>query len=275
MTPAKDPENIRDTLTANAMSQLSIYERIDLAAQEIAKTKFTKTKKVWVRKPNFKADSGEFYTILTIGDILDAVRPAHAKYGVKLFIDPPTFDHNQHESVKIENGEAHARGRCAYRLVGSGPNDMIEGEVPVEAMDRRDKLNNKLITNAERTIYRILYAIDGDDARDPEEIGAADDAPAPPQAPAEDPFFTKGAKQAKPAEEIPASKPAPTETTTDRPRETMLDTIIKASKDSLLRPIVQRAVKAADVAGVDTDQWTDAQVKAIYSEVVKAGRAAE
>lgn len=257
-------------MTSKETAQLSIYERIDLAAQEIAKTKFTKTKKVWVRKPNYKSDPGEFYTILTIGDILDAVRPAHAKYGVKLFIDSPTFDHDQHESVKIENGEAHARGHCTYRLIGSGPDDMIEGEVPVEAMDRRDKLNNKLITNAERTIYRVLYAIDGDDARDPEEIGAGDDTPAPMQAPANDPFFG-GSKK----ETAPAPNPEPTDITADRPRETMVDTIVKASKDLLLRPIVKKAVTEAGCGEVDTDQWTDEQVKTVYKAVIKAGRGAE
>ena len=55
----------------------------------------------------------------------------------------------------------------------------------------------------------------------------------------------------------------------------MVQTIVKASKDMTLRPIVKKAVQDADASATNTDEWTDDQVKASYLAVVKAGRASE
>jgi hypothetical protein len=52
---------------------------------------------------------------------------------------------------------------------------MIETRAQCEAWDTEanDKLGNKLLTNAQRSLYRSLYAIDGDDSQDPEEENTA------------------------------------------------------------------------------------------------------
>ena len=177
----------------------------------------------------------------------------------------------------------HIRGRRSFTWVNiDNPADRTDPQVyESEAKDNSDKTMSKLNTAILKAFYKDEFNIsdspkdDIDNTED--ELKAEREAQrrAAEAKAARDPFFTKGTKQAKPAEEIPAPNPEPTATTTDRPRETMVATIVKASADMLLRPIVKKAIQDADASAADTDEWTDDQVKAIYSAVVKAGRASE
>ena len=171
----------------------------------------------------------------------------------------------------------HIRGRRSFTWVNiDDPSDRTEPQVyESEAKDNSDKTFSKLNTAILKAFYKDEFNIsdspkdDIDNTED--ELKAEKEAQrkASEAKAAKDPFFG-GAKK-----EVPAPKPEPTETTADRPRETMVQTIIKASKDIVLRPIVKKAVQDADASPTDTDQWTDDQVKAIYKAVVKAGRASE
>lgn len=279
---------------AEFLRQLSIFERLDLAAAEVGQLTFKKNKTVWLREPGtkYKDDPGKGYSILPIDQILDPIRRIHGRYGIKLFISPPEYDHDQHESVKAETIRnqpgLHARGRCHYILYGRDREDCIEGEVPIESADTADKLNNKLITNAERTLYRVLYAIDGDDAQDPEEInGVVPEEPngGSKENPRDDRFFrplhekiiekiTQDEKQKEKQTEDdipPAEAPAVTEITLERPREVKEDTINKACKDANLRLVVMKYAKQKEY-GYNTETWTDDQINTVYAAVVEAGR---
>lgn len=256
MTPAKD------------IAGRNVYQRLADCKRIVAETAFKKVK-----------GEGLKFAYLPIDQIKPIVEEAMNKAGLVLIrgeIDAENMREPWTQASPYGPGSStwfHIRGRRSFTWVNiDDPSDRTEPQVyESEAKDNSDKTFSKLNTAILKAFYKDEFNIsdspkdDIDNTED--ELKAEREAQrrASEAKAAKDPFFGKPA----------APKPEPTETTTDRPRETMLDTIIKASKDSLLRPIVQRAVKAADAAGVDTDQWTDAQVKAIYSEVVKAGRAAE
>lgn len=257
MTPAKD--------TAGR----NVYQRLADCKRIVSETAFKKVK-----------GEGLKFAYLPIDQIKPIVEEAMNKAGLVLIrgeIDAENMREPWTQASPYGPGSStwfHIRGRRSFTWVNiDDPTDRTEPQVyESEAKDNSDKTFSKLNTAILKAFYKDEFNIsdspkdDTDNTED--EVKAEREAQrrASEARAAKDPFFGKPA---------PAPKPEPTETTTDRPRETMLDTIVKATKDSLLRPIVQRAVKAADAAGVDTDQWTDAQVKAIYSEVVKAGRAAE
>lgn len=177
--------------TATDIKSMSIYERIDAAFSEVAAVKFTKSKKVITKRKQYKDDTEEGYLILSIADILDPIRKIHGKYGVKLFFGVPEYNEKAGEGIEkspTRSGAVmtRAHGHISYKLVGRDDRDSINGAVPFEAQDQADKLTNKIITNAERTLYRVLYAIDGDDAQDPEETNTPTEAPSKA---VNDPFF--------------------------------------------------------------------------------------
>ena len=246
----------------------NVYQRLADCKRIVAETAFKKVK-----------GEGLKFAYLPIDQIKPIVEEAMNKAGLVLLrgeIDAENMREPWQQASPYGPGSStwfHMRGRRSFTWVNiDDPTDRTEPQVyESEAKDNSDKTFSKLNTAILKAFYKDEFNIsdspkdDTDNTED--ELKAEREAQrrASEAKAAKDPFFGKPA----------APKPAPTETTTDRPRETMLDTIIKATKDSLLRPIVQRAVKAADAAGVDTDQWTDTQVKAIYTEVVKAGRAAE
>lgn len=149
-----------------------------------------------------------------------------------------------------------------------GPEDSIELVIRAEAQDNSDKCINKVYTMAYKNLVKIVFGF----AESSKDDGDATQVEIPAEAkkvdPKNDPFFGK-AKDPAPV------NPAPTEVTSDRPRDTMVDTIVKASGDIKLRPAVKKAIDDAGASAIDTDDWSDAQVKAIYNAVVKAGRDAQ
>lgn len=178
------------------LRDMSIYERIDMAYAEISQSQFTKDGTV-------RVSGAAGYRFISIGQILEPVRKAHGKWGVKVFFGVPEYC--------IERGEKRyaqprgnstwqvANGHIHVRIVGRDEDDCIEMDVPFEAQDNSDKLTNKILTNAERCLYRTLYAIDEGDASDPEAINEpVREEPAPMRVRArevkDDPFFSKKPK---------------------------------------------------------------------------------
>lgn len=251
-------------------TERNIYARIQQAYKAIAAKGFSKSGKVETK--------GEAqYNFIPIGQILEAVRRAQADAGITVIFGRPEYDHDNHEKrweykkkkydmrsqKEIESTWYAAVGHLTVRLYGADADDYIELEIPFEAQDNSDKLTNKIITNAERTLYRTLYSID-EGSEDPEAFNypMEPEEPTPARAPVNDPFFGGAPK-----------KPAPkAEASTDRPREVMVDTICKMNNTAAMRPIVKEQAKKY---GDDIDSWTDEEVKAAYKAVIEAGRAME
>lgn len=143
----------------------TIYDRIDQAYAEIAKAVFAKSGRV---------QGSASYAYIPIGQMLEIVRQAHARAGVKVLLGRPEYDPDMGEGRRemrmqrtnpvtgkpYETIEYYAVGHMAVRILGAGPDDCIETEVGFEARDNSDKLTNKIYTNVERNLYRTLYAID-------------------------------------------------------------------------------------------------------------------
>lgn len=160
------------------MTASNVIERINEARRIIAEVEFAKSGTV---------KGGQSYSFIPIGQILQAVRKAHAQAGVTVTFGRPEYDAEQFEKrysfvKKGQYGETTwhaANGHITATIYGGSVDDRIELEVPFEAQDNSDKLTNKIITNAERCLYRVLYAIDEGDATDPEAFSFEMPAPEP------------------------------------------------------------------------------------------------
>lgn len=148
----------------------TIYERIADASKDIAATDFKKDGTV-------KVGGRDSYNFIPIGQILNAVRTVHAKHGIIVVFGRPEYDvanaekrYTYTKKSSFDGKESQwfaANGHIDVTIYGRN-GDYIEVSVPCEAQDNSDKLTNKLVTNAERCLYRTLYAIDEGDATDPE-----------------------------------------------------------------------------------------------------------
>jgi hypothetical protein len=164
---------------------MTVHERIATAMQVIAETDFAKSGKV---------NGGGFYDYIPIGQILAAVRRAHAKAGLFLTIGQLEYDNTNGEGIyTAEKNYTKARGHCEVTINGAD-GDSISFIVPFNVQDNSDKLDNKIVTNIERQAYRILYAIDEGDATDPEAEWHEDKV----LDIREDPFFKTSKAQPKP-----------------------------------------------------------------------------
>ena len=171
---------------------MTVHERIATALQVIAEIDFNKSGQV---------KGGATYSFIPIGQILQAIRKAHAKAGLFLTIGQLEFDKDNGEGIFKDNNWTKARGHCEVSINGAD-GDCVSFTVPFNVQDNSDKLDNKIVTNIERQAYRVLYAIDEGDATDPEaewhedRVEATEDnffnipkaqAPKPKAAPAQDP----------------------------------------------------------------------------------------
>ena len=171
---------------------MTVHERIATALQVIAETDFNKSGQV---------KGGATYSFIPIGQILQAIRKAHAKAGLFLTIGQLEFDKDNGEGIFRDSNWTKARGHCEVSINGAD-GDCVSFTVPFNVQDNSDKLDNKIVTNIERQAYRVLYAIDEGDATDPEaewhedRVEATEDnffkipkgqAPKPKAAPAQDP----------------------------------------------------------------------------------------
>ena len=168
---------------------MTVHERIATAMQVIAETDFNKSGKV---------TGGATYSFIPIGQILQAIRKAHAKAGLFLTIGQLEYDKTNGEGIFTQDRWTKARGHCEVSINGAD-GDSVSFTVPFNVQDNSDKLDNKIVTNIERQAYRVLYAIDEGDATDPETEWHEDRVTAPstetPMAPAKtkdkDPAKTK------------------------------------------------------------------------------------
>lgn len=146
----------------------TIHQRIADAYVDIAASGFDKSERV---------QGG--YPYIPIAQMLAIVRAAHSKHGIITVFGPVQYDTEQGEKritvKKVVGGGAYekvytvANGHVDVRIYGAG-GDWIETTVSCEAQDNSDKLTNLLLTNAQRALYRTLYAIDEGPGMDPEEF---------------------------------------------------------------------------------------------------------
>lgn len=169
-------------MTASSAGR-TICDRIDAAYAEIAKAAFSKSGRV---------QGSASYAYIPIGQMLEIVRQAHARAGVKVIYGRPEYDSDMGEGRRelhvkrtnpvtggaYETAEYYAVGHMAVRILGAGPDDCIETEVGFEVRDNSDKLTNKIYTNVERNLYRTLYAID-EGGPDPEAENVVNVVPEP------------------------------------------------------------------------------------------------
>ena len=137
---------------------MTVHERIATAMQVIAEFDFNKSGKV---------TGGATYNFIPIGQILAAIRRAHAKAGLFLTIGQLEYDKDNGEGIFTQDRWTKARGHCEVSINGAD-GDCVSFVVPFNVQDNSDKLDNKIVTNIERQAYRVLYAIDEGDATDPE-----------------------------------------------------------------------------------------------------------
>ena len=152
----------------------NVYARIAAAYKEISAQTFEKNKEV--------KGSGGGYKFIPIGQILEIVRKAHGNNGIIVIFGRPEYDAEQFEKryTYVKKTEDYytgkirettwtaAIGHISVKIYGENEDDYIETVVPFEAQDNSDKLTNKIMTNAERCLYRTMYAID-EGGEDPEE----------------------------------------------------------------------------------------------------------
>lgn len=241
-----------------ATSDRNIYARIQQAYKTIAAKGFTKDGQV---------KGAASYKFISIGQILEAVRKAQADAGITVIFGRPEYDHDNHEkrwefTKKSQFGESTwyaAVGHISVTLYGADADDFIQTEIPFEAQDNSDKLTNKIITNAERTLYRTLYSIDEGTDEDPE----AYNIPMVPETPAKpDPFF--GA---------PKKAPAKQETLTDRPVADMAAAIEKWWKIPAIQPVLKKRMQELGI--LDMENVTDDEIRELYKAGANAGRASQ
>ena len=170
---------------------MTVHERISQAMQVIAEIDFNKSGKV---------TGGQAYNFIPIGQILQAIRKAHAKAGLFLTIGQLEYDKDNGEGIFTQDRWTKARGHCEVSINGAD-GDCLTFTVPFNVQDNSDKLDNKIVTNIERQAYRILYAIDEGDATDPESEWHEDKVTVP----AEDKFF--GKPKTAPAKTAPGKDP--------------------------------------------------------------------
>lgn len=154
---------------------MTVHERIATAMQVIAEVDFNKSGKV---------TGGATYNFIPIGQILQAVRKAHAKAGLFLTMGPLEYDDAHGEGIFNSDRWTKARGHCEVSINGAD-GDSVSFTVPFNVQDNSDKLDNKILTNIERQAYRLLYAIDEGDATDPETEWHEDEVPINNKAPKE------------------------------------------------------------------------------------------
>lgn len=194
------------------MTARSVHQRIAEASQLIASETFSKSGTV-------NPGTRQAYSFIPISQILETVRRAQAKAGVFVVFGAPEYDPTQrerrweYETTNPQYGTKTtwycANGHITATIYGAD-GDSIETVVPFEAKDNSDKLTNKILSNAMRSLYRTLYSIDEGSA-DPEaenvpnevtETTARENRKAALDAAQEDGFFSGKKPLAKLAKEV-------------------------------------------------------------------------
>lgn len=176
------------------IAPLTVFERLDLAGIMMSDETFTKSGFVSKTKKGEETNGKpKGYHILPISDILSVVHKVHGLCGVKVLLGPPHFDNPEPKFLGSGDNTERFMGKTYtgqktlatpygttnsivtlvdFRIFGKDEDDCITGKIAAESRASDDKTTNLLVTNAERTLYRVMYAIDG--AEDPETVN--DDA---------------------------------------------------------------------------------------------------
>jgi hypothetical protein len=245
--------------------QRNVFARIAAAYKEISAEVFEKTGTV--------AGSGGGYKFIPIGQILEIVRKANGNNGVIVIFGKPEYDADQGEGrTKYDKANNYggtttwhyAVGHITVRIFGESSDDRIEMEVPFEAQDNSDKLTNKIMTNAERCLYRTLYAID-EGGDDPESINETmsnivDDAK-----PKKSKTTVNQTSKPEHTEDVPNFQPA-SEISSETPeRKTMINALIAAEHEKSTS-VKCKKIKT-DFAVSTWSMLDDAMLKAAYEAI--------
>ena len=227
---------------------MTVHERIAEAMKVIADFDFSKSGKV---------TGGASYNFIPIGQILQAVRKAHAKAGLFLTTGQLEYDKDNGEGIFTQDRWTKARGHCEVSINGAD-GDSVTFVVPFNVQDNSDKLDNKIVTNIERQAYRLLYAIDEGDATDPETEWHEDvvpiQKPAPKTVPRKDPFF-------KTAEDLAVERADNARKTTKmqlvgKVREYQEDAVYGAMATAITKDVLEE-YKQDRIEGLNTDRLQD------------------
>ena len=249
---------------------ISLRRRLAAAYADLAKVRWAKSGTV-----NAGSKAGS-YSFIPITSILSEVRRVRAKYGILVIFSSVRYDPAQCEKrytyTTRSSYDGHetswiaANGHYDVELINADdPEDTMSLTVSCEAKDNSDKLDNKLLTNAMRSLYRQLFDIDEGSESDPESVNIPTDPLERPRTASSDAFFGS------------ARKPAPTLTPSqavgaDRSIEERRELIAKWSKLASMDAIW---ADLRDENGPDPGAWTDQQVREAYARMVAVGRAAK
>lgn len=237
------------------VSVISLGQRLAAAYADLAKIK-------WEKSGSVKAGDSR-YGFIPISSILEEVRRVKAKHGIIVIFSSVRYavDQGEKRVTQVLHGQYSdtawqmANGHYDVVIVNADdPEDTMSLTVSCEARDNSDKLDNKLLTNAMRSLYRSLFDID-EGSEDPESVNIpmSDEVKPTPRA---DPFFS--AKR-------PARTPAGTDIAVEERRERIL-------KWSHLPTMTQIWADLLAEYGQDASVWTEAQVRDAYTRMATVGR---
>ena len=214
---------------------MTVHERIANAMQVIAETDFSKSGKV---------TGGATYSFIPIGQILQAVRKAHAKAGLFLTIGQLEYDQSNGEGISTSDRWTKARGHCEVSINGAD-GDCVSFIVPFNVQDNSDKLDNKIVTNIERQAYRVLYAIDEGDATDPESEWRED------MVTGADLIKSEAPKGKRPEYKTPAKAATPGDPEKDRLINSLTATIMENGTDC---DVIMRMLDSRKLTDLETEE---------------------
>ena len=252
-----------DAVPSEIPKAANVYQRLAIAKKLVAAHTFTKVK-----------GEGLKFAYLPIDQVKPIVEDAMNEAGLVLLHGPvDTYDVRPSWVSQGQYGGSttwfHLGGSQTFTWVNiDDPEDTIKVTFYGEARDNSDKTLSKLYTAILKNFYKATFNISDspkDDTDNTEDEVRAEKAEARFHA-TKDGFF---------APKVTVAKIAPKQdkaVVTDRPREVMVDTIIKANRRAAPRGIVTRY---ADKGGVDPTAWPDDIVADCYAAICAAMKEAE
>lgn len=237
-------------------SAVPLGQRLAAAYADLAKVR-------WAKSGSVKAGNNT-YGFIPISSILEEVRRVKARHGIIVIFSSVRYavDQGEKRVTQVSHGQYGdttwqvANGHYDVQLINSDdPEDTMSLTVSCEAKDNSDKLDNKLLTNAMRSLYRSLFDID-EGSEDPESVNIPTTDKVKPTPRAADPFFS-------------AKRPARTPVGADIAVKERLERILKWSH---LPTMAQIWADLQDEYGLDASTWTDAQVRDAYTRMATVGR---
>ncbi|MFA6776147.1 MAG: ERF family protein [Sphaerochaetaceae bacterium] len=229
----------------------------------------------WQNSGSVKAGNNS-YGFIPISSILEEVRRVKAKHGILVIFSAVRYavDQGEKRITQVSHGQYGettwqvANGHYDVEIVNSDdPEDVMSLTVSCEAKDNSDKLDNKLLTNAMRSLYRSIFDID-EGSEDPESVNipTTDEVKPTPRTASSDAFFGSAKKKAAPT--LTPSQAVGADRSIEERRELIAKWSKLASMDAIWADL-------RDENGPDPGAWTDQQVREAYARMVAVGRAAK